>query len=427
MGILSSMFTGITGMQGQGEALSIFSDNIANANTTGFKTSRPEFQDVISKSLKGSTGGNQPGRGTRLAGVNPIFSQGSVVQTDSATDLAITGDGFFVLKNNDGISYTRSGSLRFDKEGKLVTVDGSRVQGFLADEKGTVTSKLGDLSVDRTVIDANKTQKVDLYMNLDLRANASQEFDPESPEKTAHFATGVTVYDSAGSPHVVTLYFNRVGDGEWEWKAMAKGEEIQGGEKDKMMEQANGKLTFDTDGRLQKQEISKSSFSFNKGAVANQKIVFSFGEDKASGGTGVAVTQYGANSEAYKTVQDGYTAGTLTGLTFGDDGTLQAVYNNGQNMNLAKIALAKFENPEGLAKIGQNRFKESRGSGQATVGSSNTGGRGSITSKALESSTTDIANEFINLMTAQRNFQANSKVVTVADEMMQEVLNMKRS
>src|SRR3954471_19606680 len=135
MGILSSLYTGVTGLTGQGEALAVYGDNIANANTVGFKVSRPEFQDVIAKSLRGILGGNQIGRGTRLAAVNPIFSQGSIIQTDSATDLAITGDGFFTIKGVDGISYTRNGSMHFDKEGKLINADGYRVQGFQADDK----------------------------------------------------------------------------------------------------------------------------------------------------------------------------------------------------------------------------------------------------------------------------------------------------
>src|SRR3954468_317402 len=222
MGILSSLYTGVSGLSAQGEALSIYGDNIANANTVGFKTSRPEFQDVVAKSLKGLLGGNQIGRGTRLAAVNPIFSQGSIVQTESATDVAISGDGFFVMKGIDGQSFSRNGSFHFDKDGKLINADNFKVQGFQADDKGKITSKMGDISVDRTVIDANKSKEVNLFMNLDLRAAKEQEFDPARPEQTAHFATGVTVYDTAGSPHVVTMYFNKIEDGTWQWRAMAK-------------------------------------------------------------------------------------------------------------------------------------------------------------------------------------------------------------
>jgi flagellar hook protein FlgE len=420
------MYTGITGLQGQGEALSIYGDNIANANTTGFKVSRPEFQDVVAKSLKGLLGGNQIGRGTRLAAVNPIFSQGSIVQTESSTDLAISGDGFFVVNGVDGQSFSRNGSFHFDKDGKLINADGYKVQGFQADDHGKITSKMGDISVERTVVDAKKTSEAKLYMNLDLRADKNLQFDPNRPEQTCHFATGVTLYDTAGTPHVVTVYFNKTDEGVWTWRAMAKGEEVVGGEKNTMVEQATGRLVFDTDGRLKEQTTDKSSFSFNKGALPNQEIRFNFGDDLANGGTGLQVTQYGTASEAYKTTQDGYTAGTLAGLTFNDDGVLAAIYTNGQNMNLAQVCLAKFENPEGLFKMGQNRYRESRLSGIPTIGAPQTGGRGQVTSKTIESSTTDIANEFINLMTAQRNFQANSRVISAGDEMMQEVLNIGR-
>jgi flagellar hook protein FlgE len=225
---------------------------------------------------------------------------------------------------------------------------------------------------------------------------------------------------------VVTVYFNKTDDGTWQWRAMAKGEEVTGGKKGEMVEQATGKLVFDTDGRLKSQSVDKNSFNFNKGAIADQQIEFNFGDDKEKGGAGLQVTQYGTNSEAYKSTQDGYSAGTLSGLTFNDDGTLAAVYSNGQNINLAQVAIAKFENNEGLFKMGQNRYRESRNSGSPTIGAPMSGGRGSLASKALESSTTDIANEFINLMTSQRNFQANAKVISSADEMMQDVLNIKR-
>lgn len=426
MGILSSLYTGITGLQGNGEALSIYGDNIANANTTGFKTSRPEFQDVIAKSLKGMLGGNQIGRGTRLAAVNPIFTQGSIIQTESPTDLSITGDGFFVVHGQEGRSFTRNGAFHFDKDGKLINTDGYHVQGFQADEDGRVTSKMGDISVDRTVLDAKRTTDVSLFMNLDIRADKNLQFNPEKPDQTTHFATGVTVFDSAGNGHVVTLYFNKEDDGVWKWRAMAKGEEVTGGKKGMMSEQATGRLIFDVDGRLKEQITDRSNFNFNKGALPDQKIEFKFGTDKANGGTGTEVTQYGVNSEAYKTLQDGFTGGTLAGLTINDDGVLAAMYTNGQSLNLAQVALAKFENPEGLFKMGQNRFRESRLSGQPTIGAPLAGGRGSVAAKTIEASTTDIANEFINLMTAQRAFQANSRIISTSDEMMQEVLNIKQ-
>jgi len=426
MGILSSLYTGTSGMAAQGEALSVYADNIANATTTGFKVSRPEFQDVIAKSLKGYAGGNQIGRGVKLGAVNSIFSQGSVLQTESPTDISITGDGFFTINGIDGQSFTRNGTFHFDKEGKLITADNYRVMGFQADENGKMTSKMGDISVDRTVIPAKKTDEVKLFANLDLRSDKALTFDPNRPDQTSHFGTGVTIYDSAGTAHACTLYFNRTDDGAWTWRAMVKGDETTAGGKN-LIEGGKGKLIFDTDGRLKEQIIEKSSFSFNKGAVPEQEVRFNFGNDKKNGGMGLELTQYGTNSEAYKNSQDGYTAGSLVGMTINDDGTLASSYTNGQNFNIAQLALAKFENPEGLFKAGQNRFKESRLSGMASLGAPQSGGRGRLASKTVESSTTDIANEFINLIQAQRNFQANTKVISTSDEMLQEVLNLKRN
>ena len=427
MGILSSMYAGFTGISGQGEALSVYGDNIANAATTGFKTARPEFKDAVAKSMNGMGSSQATGRGTKLGNIRTVFSQGTLTQTESPTDLAITGNGFFQLEGIDGKSYTRDGSFHFDKDGKLVNSNNDRVQGFQADESGRVTSKMGPLSVDRAILDAKGTQHVDLFANLDSRVDLNQKFDPMNPDKTAHFATGVTVFDTNGSAHAVSVYFNKVDGHNWEWKAMAKGEEVEGGTPGQMLQQASGKLTFGDDGKLASQAVDDSSFNFTKGSKANQKVDFGFGKDTSSGGDGLQLTQYGANSEAYKTIQDGYTSGTMASLKFEDDGRLNALYSNGESVTVGQVALAKFESPEELLKIGGNKFKETRTSGQPTVGAAGAGGRGSLSSKALEASTTDIANEFINLMTAQRNFQANSKVIGVGDELLGEVINLKRT
>ena len=427
MGILSSLYTGFTGIQGQGEALSVYGDNIANASTTGFKTARPEFKDAVAKSLNGMGSSMATGRGTKLGGIRTVFSQGTLLQTEAPTDLAITGNGFFVADGVDGRTFTRDGAFHFDKEGKMVTSTGEKIQGFQADSDGKITSKMGAISIDRAILDAKGTGKVDLFANLDSRADTSIKFDPKNPDKTAHFASGVTVYDTNGAPHAVTAYFNKVDGHSWEWKAMVKGEEIEGGERGVMVPQANGKLTFDDNGRLLEAATDNSSFSFNKGSKADQKVEFNFGKDIKSGGDGLQLTQYGSNSEAYKTIQNGYASGSLGSMKFEDDGSLMAYYTNGENLRVAQVALAKFESPEDLLKIGGNKFKETRMSGQPTVGAPNSGGRGQISSKALEASTTDIANEFINLMTTQRNFQANSKVIGVGDELLGEVINLKRN
>lgn len=428
MGILSSMYTGVSGVQANGEALGVISDNIANANTVGFKTSRAEFADVVSKSLKGVLGGNQIGRGTKLNGVTQLFSQGSMTQSDKATDLAIGGDGFFVVDAPDGTNYTRNGSFNFNKNGELINSDGNQIKGFQADDDGKITTKMANIKLERSIIDAKKTENVDITMNLDIRAEANETgFDPTRPVETSNYSTGVTVFDSSGNAHNLTLYFQKAGDNVWKWNAMAKGEEMVGGEKGKGMTGATGTLTFGIDGKLQAQTIDSNSFNFTKGAQPDQAIKFNFGDDVASGGTGLkGATQYGSVSDIYKHTQDGYTAGTVGGLSFNDDGVLSAFYTNGITKNLAQVAVAKFENNEGLFKAGNNMFKESRTSGQANVGAPNTGGRGKIFSKTLEGSTTDIASEFVALIQMQRAFQANARTLSSSDELMQEVINLKR-
>ncbi len=426
MGILSSLYTGVSGLTANGEALGIYADNIANANTTGFKTSRPEFQDVISKSLKGVLGGNQIGRGAKLSQVNPIFTQGSVNQTDRATDVALSGDGFFVMDGADGRSFSRNGVFNFDKEGVLVNTDGYKVMGFQADENGMVTNKLTSIKLDKPTIDAKRTSKVNLSMNLDIRAEIGQEWDAKRPDKTSQYSNGYTVYDSAGNAHLVTMYFNKVEDGVWDYHAMVAGEETVDGKKGELVECGTGQLKFNTDGRLVENKQSKNEFNFNKGALPGQKITLDFGKTIKEGGTGLQSTQYGTNSDLYKHTQDGYTAGTVAGMSFNDDGVLAAVYTNGETVNLAQLAIGKFENNEALFKAGQNRFRESRNSGQAFIGKPGEGGRGRVVSKSIEASTTDIAQEFINLMTTQRTFQANARTINSADELMQEVFNLVR-
>lgn len=426
MGILSSMYTGFTGIQGQGEALSVYGDNISNAATTGFKVSRPEFKDTVAKSLNGMGSSIATGRGTKLGTVRTVFSQGTLIQTESPTDLAITGNGFFAVDGVEGRAYTRDGSLHFDKDGKLVNSSGERVLGFQADETGKITSKMGAISIDRAIIDARGTQKVELFANLDSRADSALKFDPTNPDKTSHFATGITVHDTNGAAHTVTAYFNKVDGRNWEYKIMAKGEEVEGGKPGQLVQQAAGKLVFNEEGKLEEQMVDESSFNFTKGSKPGQKIDFVFGKDLKNGGDGLQVTQYGANSEAYKTTQDGYSSGSVASLKFDDDGKLIAGYTNGEQITVAQVAVAKFESPEDLLKIGGNKYKETRNSGQPTIGAPNTGGRGIIQSKSLEASATDIANEFINLMQAQRNFQANSRVIGVGDELLGEVINLKR-
>jgi flagellar hook protein FlgE len=426
MGILRSFNIGVSGLQATGSGMGVIGDNIANAGTNGFKSSRAEFQDVLATSLKGIDGGNQFGAGTRLAHIKPIMTQGDISRTDSITDLAINGDGFFQVDAPFGKAYTRDGSLQFNKEGELVNGDGYQVNGFQANEEGKITNQLGPIKLGNTTIPATATEKVKMNMNLDSRAEVKQ-FDPEDPEGSSNFSQSVTVYDNVGTARLVTLYYNKTADNNWTYRGMVDGKDAEGGQEGTMVQMSEGQLTFNNKGQLQANAMSQNSFNFNKGAAPSQEIQFDFGQTIEQGGTGLdATTQYGSNSAIARHTQDGSSAATLGSMSFSDDGILTAVYDNGESREIAQVAMAKFESSETLFKIGKNLFKESRRSGQAALGKPGEAGRGEVLSKSIELSNVDIANEFVGLMTAQRNFQANARTLTTADQMLQEVLSIKR-
>lgn len=426
MGILTSFNVGITGVNSISSGMAVVGDNIANSGTIGFKSSRPEFQDILSSSLKGIDGGDQIGSGVKLAHVRPLFQQGSIERTEQITDLAIKGDGFFIIEAPYGKGYTRDGSFHFDKEGHLITADGYKVMGFGVDEKNKVTNQIVPIKLGGLNIPATNTKDVRVQMNIDSRGEIKQ-FNPQKPDETSSFNTGVVVYDNVGTARLLNIYFNKKTENQWEYHVLVNGEDAVGGEKGKMSEMANGTLVFNGQGFLQEEQVGLNSFNFNKGAAQGQQIKFDFGVSIAEKGTGQdASTQFGSASSVARHTQNGSSAASLSSLSFDDNGVLSAVYNNGEARDLAQMAVAKFENNEGLFKMGKNLYKETRRSGQAALGKPVEGGRGEVLSKSIEQSNVDIAHEFVNMMTMQRNFSANTKTITTADQMLQEILNIKR-
>lgn len=427
MGILSSLYTGVSGLVAQGEALGVVGDNIANSNTVGFKASRAEFQDILSKDLKGILGGNQIGRGTKIGAVNPIITQGNVDATEKVTDLAISGEGYFQVKGSDGTSYTRDGSFHFDREGFLVSNDNQRVQGFQADEAGNILNKTDNIRFPRALIPAKATKEIKVDLNLDSRVEPTKVFDVKDPYSTSHYSTGVEMFDSQGNKHLVTLFFNKTADRQWDYRGVVDGKEVSGGNPGELQEICKGKLEFTVDGKLNTQEMSDSNFNFAGGALQGQQIKINFGDAIGEGGKGIDGTkQYGKDSDLITWHQDGAAAGTITNLSFNDQGVLTALYSNGEAKDLAQITLAKFENPEAMFKVGNNRLKESRESGLAALGSAGKAGRGKLFAKSLERSTVDLAAEFVNLIQNQRGFQANAKTITTTDQLLEEVIQLKR-
>jgi flagellar hook protein FlgE len=429
MSILSSMWTGVSGMQAQGQALGVVADNIANANTTAFKSSRAEFSDIMSRNLKGIDGGNQIGRGTRVVAINPIMQQGNLDSTERATDIAINGDGFFQVKGATGVSFTRDGSFHFDKDGFLVTNSKHKVQGYVANDKGELENRIGDMKFPQVLINAKGTDEIKLELNLDSRHEAdSKVFDPKDPFKTSHYSTAVEMYDSQGNKHLLNMFFTKGQDRQWTYRGLVDAKEVEGvnPEEQKLAQVIEGKISFTEEGKLQSQEITSSAFNFKGGAKQDQQIKLNFGEDLATGGKGEGSKQFGKDSDVIRWSQDGFSAGMVTSLSFNDEGVLTASYTNGHVKDLGQIVLSKFENAEALHKIGGNLFKQSRDSGEASTGSPRLSGRGSLMAKSLERSTVDLASEFVSMITNQRSFQANAKTITTSDELMNEVIQLKR-
>ena len=430
MSVVSSMATGVSGLEAHGQALGVVSDNIANANTTGFKCSRGEFQSILAQDMLNAASGSQIGRGVILEGVTGQFTQGAITKTERGTDVSISGNGFFVVRNEGrGVTYTRDGSFRFDKDGWLTTLTGDRVQAWDATpDTGKVTGKLADIRIPYKTIAARPTDKLELQVNLDGRQKIGQPLNLLKPEETAQFTTGVSVYDSIGNVHAVSVYFNKTADATWEYYAMTDGEGVAGGVPGEPAALAQGTLLFDELGRLQSVEQNLLNTTFANGAVPDQPLVFDFGDPLDQDGTGVkGTTQYGSKHASFRNVQDGYPAGYLIDVNIDDDGVLMGVYNNGVNKTIGQLAMARFESTERLAKSDHNQLRETVAAGKPIVGKANTNGFGNIMAKSLEGSNVDLAKEFVDLMKFQRGFQANAKTITTAGEMLEEVINLRRT
>jgi flagellar hook protein FlgE len=426
MSLLTALSSGTTGLEASSLELSIVGDNIANSNTIGFKAGRAAFEDALTQSVIGGTG--EIGLGSRLKSVQKILTQGALTSTGLATDLALQGNGFFVVKGNyNGQSanfYTRAGQFTIDDNGYLVNLTGLRVQGFPADATGTVSGLPGDLLVGTASAQPRATTEVDFKANL--RADdAIKTFDPLDPVNTSNFNTTVSVYDTLGAEHKMQVFFTKTGAGAWSWNAMVDGGELTGGTAGTLTSVANGTLTFDTQGRLQTQ--TQASNFLPLGAVNPQPLDFDFGDDIASGGTGLlGITQFAATSSATFIGQDGYGSGQLASVRIDAEGFVSGIFTNGQTRVLGQVAVAGFSAPDQLERVGGNLLQQTQSSGQPVVGAPGAGGRASIISGALEQSNVDLAQQFVRMIAAQRSFQANSKTITTADQLLTELINLRR-
>lgn len=431
MSLLTSLNTATSGLQANSLELTVVGDNIANANTIGFKQGRAAFEDALAQQLIGLAGGGQLGLGTRLQAIQRLITQGAMSQTSNATDLAIQGPGYFLLRGNhsglQGSFFTRDGEFTVDKDGYLVNLEGLRVQGYQAVDN-VVQGTLGDLQVGTASASAKATATVSIKGNLAAdTAISAVAFDPNNPVNTSSAKpTTVEVYDSLGQAHSVAVYYQKTADGTWDFHALTDGGGLTGGTAGVATEIASGTLTFDTQGRL---VTMTQASNFNPvGAINPQPLTFNFGDPTSTGGTGaLGITQLGGSQSATTfTGQDGNGYGSLSSVQINDKGEVLGAFTNGSTRVLGQVAVANFEAPDKLERLGGNLAIESTGSGQPTIGEPATGGRGSIVSGALEQSNVDLANEFVRMIAAQRGFQANSKTIQTADGLLAELMQLKR-
>jgi flagellar hook protein FlgE len=398
--MLRSLFAGISGLRSHQTMMDVTGNNIANVNTAGYKSSQVVFQDTLSQMLRaagapqGTTGGTNPaqvGLGVQVSGISPNFSQGAAQTTGRSTDLMIQGDGFFPVRSGNEQLYTRNGSFSFDGNGTLVTQAGAVVQGWMA-TGGVVNTNggVGDIQLPiGTLLAPTVTSRATTGGNL-----------PAGTAVGDTVSNSIPMYDGGGAKHTVRFDYTKTDANAWTLTLTENGSAL-----------GSADLTFDANGVL----TSGPTMTFNP--------------DWAAAGITVNVSglsQYASTSTVAALDQNGSSMGSLQAFTISPDGTVVGVFSNGLKQPLGQIALASFNNPPGLEKVGGSLFRSSVNSGAAQLGVAGGAGRGELSSGALEMSNVDLAAEFTNLIIAQRGFQANSRVITASDELLQDLVNLKR-
>jgi len=425
MSITKTMYTGVSGLNAHGRAIAVVGDNIANVNTTGYKSERAVFADLLGRSMMAS---NQAGSGVTMAAITREFVQGTLMTTDSPTDLALNGRGFFVVRGNlggqQGNFYTRAGQFSLDQNGNLVDPQGFVVQGYLVNSMGEIDNQLTDLTIANNVLPPQETTDITIAAQLDS-TEPVKTWDPNNPgETSSQPAVTTTVYDSLGVPHQVDVFFNKTADNTWEWHAVMDDGEL-GGTAGTNTEVAGGRLTFTTDGELDSETVTTAWTATFPGASA-QTVNFDFGDPLSAGGTGTAGSVQYSTPGVLSQEQNGYAGGELVGVGVQSNGDVMAIFTNGEQRMVGQVAVATFEAEGQLARAGNNLWMQTAESGDARISGAATGTAGSITANALEMSTVDLGLEFVNLIAYQRGFQANSRTITTADQMYQEAVNLKR-
>jgi flagellar hook protein FlgE len=411
-----SFQSGLSGLNASAKNIDIIGNNVANSNTVGFKSSRAVFADVFASSLAG-TGSSNIGIGTKVASVQQEFTQGNITVTNNPLDIAINGRGFLRFDNNGTVAYSRNGQLHLDSFGYIVNSDSLRITGYPVDANGNIVASAPvPLRLSTSDIAPKSTANIDATLNLDSRsASIAAAFDPTNAT-TYTSSTTTAIYDSLGNSHALTLYFVKAAAaGDWRVHAT-----VDGGAVGAINLGAGAGLpvtiNFNSSGALTTaMPLTPVAITLTSGAVSPLVADLDFN----------GTTQFGSEFAVSSIAQDGYTSGRLTGLDISENGTIQGRYSNGQANTLGQLVLANFANQQGLRSMGNNLWEETGDSGVAVIGTPRTGSLGSIQSAALEDSNVDLTQELVNMITAQRIYQANAQTIKTQDQTLQTLVNLR--
>ena len=415
---LTSFYSALTGLNNNAMQINIIGDNLANINTTAYKGSSANFAELLAgtSSSTGSSGNPiQVGLGSSITNISPDFTQGTIAYTGKNTDAAINGNGFFVVSTGGGLGFSRAGNFTFNSTGALINGEGFNVMGYQA--VNGVLSSGGALTP--IVVEKGMTLSPVATTNLSVTAN----LDSSAPVPT-DFSTAVQIYDSLGISHNVTLTFSKTAPTSWNWNATVPATDLAGGlPTDPPASIGSGALTFDSSGALTGLAANPTlSLTGLASQAADLTVTFGILDN-----SGVArFTGYGSTSSVSKTSQDGRASSALSDISIDSSGVINGIFDNGQTEPLAQLALGNFPNNEGLLKYKGSTFVAFGNSGEPSIGTPNTGGRGSISASSVEKSNVDIATQFTNLIMAERGYQANSKIITTTDQLYQDTINLKQ-
>ena len=407
MGILTTMFSAVSGLNTYGNAMSVIGNNIANVGTAGFKSSRASFADLVSASIGGGGTTGQVGLGVFLNDVQTSFVQGSLSNTGNTLDLAIDGNGFFNVRDTAGtMSYSRAGQFQVNNLGEIVDPSGRFLQGYQASATGVILGTVGNITLSTATIAPQASSTAAVEANLNAASTVPATAFDTTDATTYNFSNGMTIYDSLGAQHQLRLYYVKSAANTWNLHS-----QIDGG-----ATTAQTNLVFNTSGVLTGGGAQTFSLPITGGAATPLSVAMDLSN----------ITQFGSVSSLTDQTQDGYTSGSFKSLSIDEEGRVVAQFTNGQTRTLSQVVLSRFTNPNGLTRSGENGFAETIDSGAALDGAPKNNGLGRLIPQTIEQSNVDLGKEFVDMIITQRAFQANSRAITTSDEMLQELVNLKR-